>query len=219
MRTGRVRVFTGLFRRQREGAAPPDVVTLTDCHAFVQVLGGPDREGMEEVVLLADYLQKTEDRRTAVQLLQSYVKVIGNEIVDGLANQGKAQPRKPSTSSDVRSTLRRGTAELWGAAQLSNDERLPKLSEVHKANDYLQGLHRSDAMQIFRAKRGTHSSSRTERDAGWVNKSWAIAFGDRTGGKYNAEVPPASPAVNGDQALVFTSDKVATPSPESRPKF
>ncbi|GFN85488.1 hypothetical protein PoB_001199400 [Plakobranchus ocellatus] len=75
-------------------------------------------------------------------------------MTDGLANQGKTQPqpRKPSTLSDVGSALRRGIAELWGAAQLSDDERFPQFYEAYKANDYLQGLQRSDAVQIFRAR-------------------------------------------------------------------
>ncbi|GFN94603.1 hypothetical protein PoB_002110900 [Plakobranchus ocellatus] len=37
------------------------------------------------------------------------------------------------------SVLRRGTAELWSAVQLSNNERIRKFYEVLKANDYQQG--------------------------------------------------------------------------------
>ncbi|GFO29108.1 hypothetical protein PoB_005561300 [Plakobranchus ocellatus] len=59
------------------------------------------------------------------------------------------QPRRQSSQSDIRSFLRRGTAELWSAAQLSDDERVPKF---FKANGYLQGLHRSDAVHISRAR-------------------------------------------------------------------
>ncbi|GFO34467.1 glutamate receptor [Plakobranchus ocellatus] len=83
------------------------------------------------------------------------LRVIGNEIVDGLTNQRNTQPRpwKPSILSDVRSVLQRGTSGLWrSAVQLSNDEGLPKFCEAFKANEYLQDLHRSDAMEIFRAR-------------------------------------------------------------------
>ncbi|GFO26812.1 hypothetical protein PoB_005331700 [Plakobranchus ocellatus] len=62
------------------------------------------------------------------------------------------QPRKPLTLSDARSVLQRGTARLWSAAQLSNDERSPHFYEAYKAGDYLQSLPRSDAVQIFRAR-------------------------------------------------------------------
>ncbi|GFN79017.1 hypothetical protein PoB_000552300 [Plakobranchus ocellatus] len=62
------------------------------------------------------------------------------------------QPRKPLTLSDARSVLQRGTAKLWGATQLSNDERFPRFYEAYKAGDYLQGLPRSDTVQNFRAR-------------------------------------------------------------------
>ncbi|GFO31019.1 hypothetical protein PoB_005752400 [Plakobranchus ocellatus] len=62
--------------------------------------------------------------RTMVHWLLPHVGFIDNDIADGLANQGRTQPqpRKPSTLSNVRSILRRDTAELWSAALLSNDE-------------------------------------------------------------------------------------------------
>ncbi|GFN75125.1 RNA-directed DNA polymerase from, partial [Plakobranchus ocellatus] len=117
-------------------------------------LGGSGSEGVGEAVLLADYLQKTEGVWTVAQWLPSHVGALGNEITDGLANEGRAQPqpRKPFTLSDARSVLQRGTAKLWGAAQLSNDKRLPRFYKAYKAGDFLQGLPRSDAVQIFRAK-------------------------------------------------------------------
>ncbi|GFN95616.1 hypothetical protein PoB_002212200 [Plakobranchus ocellatus] len=62
------------------------------------------------------------------------------------------QPRKQLTLSDARSVLQRGTARLWSAAQLSNDERFPHVYEAYKAGDYLQSLPRSDVVQIFRAR-------------------------------------------------------------------
>ncbi|GFO03716.1 reverse transcriptase [Plakobranchus ocellatus] len=101
-----------------------------------------------------DYLQKTDSVRTVILWLPSHVGVLGNEIADGLANEGRSQPqpRKPLTLSDVRSVLRRGTAKLWSAAQLSNDNRLPHFYEAYKAGDFLQGLPRSHAVPIFRAR-------------------------------------------------------------------
>ncbi|GFO05991.1 reverse transcriptase [Plakobranchus ocellatus] len=90
-----------------------------------------------------------------VEWIPSHIGVLGNEIADGLANGGKSmpQPQKPLTLSDARSVLQRGTAKLWGATQLSIDERFPRFYEAYKAGDYLQGLPRlSDAVQIFRAR-------------------------------------------------------------------
>ncbi|GFO08236.1 hypothetical protein PoB_003474100 [Plakobranchus ocellatus] len=74
--------------------------------------------------LLADDLQKTEGVRIVVQWLLSQAGVTRNEIANRIANQGRIQPQpwKPSTLSDVRSVLKRGTPELWSAAQLSNNE-------------------------------------------------------------------------------------------------
>ncbi|GFO25129.1 hypothetical protein PoB_005163400 [Plakobranchus ocellatus] len=62
------------------------------------------------------------------------------------------QPRKPLTLADARSILRHGTAKLWNAAQVTNDERIPRFQEARKARDLLQNLPRSDAVQIFRAR-------------------------------------------------------------------
>ncbi|GFO36891.1 hypothetical protein PoB_006339600 [Plakobranchus ocellatus] len=62
------------------------------------------------------------------------------------------QPRKPLTLTDARSVLQHGTAKLWTAAQLTDDERIPRFYEACKARDLLQGLPRSDAVQIFRAR-------------------------------------------------------------------
>ncbi|GFO34489.1 ribonuclease h [Plakobranchus ocellatus] len=75
-----------------------------------------------------------EGVRTVVQWLPSHVGVIGNEIANGLANEGRIQPqpRKPSSLSDVRSVLRRGTAELWCPEQLFNDERPPHPKKTMK---------------------------------------------------------------------------------------
>ncbi|GFN89426.1 transposon i factor [Plakobranchus ocellatus] len=86
-----------VIEKQREGAALPDVVILTDCRALVQALGGSGSEGVGEAVLLADYLLKTEGVQTVVQWIPSHVKVLGNEIADRLANEGRSmpQPRKP----------------------------------------------------------------------------------------------------------------------------
>ncbi|GFO12730.1 hypothetical protein PoB_003923500 [Plakobranchus ocellatus] len=104
--------------------------------------------------------------RTVVQRLLPHMGDVSNEIADRLVNQGRSQPqsRKPSTLSDTMAVLRRGTGKLWSAVQLSNDNRIPRFYEAYKANDYLQGLHWSGAVQIFRQARGTCSSRRTERD-------------------------------------------------------
>ncbi|GFO30463.1 hypothetical protein PoB_005696800 [Plakobranchus ocellatus] len=97
-----------------------------------RALGGSGSEGVGGAVLLTDYLQKTEGARTMVQWLSSHDGALGNEIADGLANEGRTQPqpRKLLTLSGVRSVLRRGTAKPWSAAQLSNDERLPHFYEA-----------------------------------------------------------------------------------------
>ncbi|GFO14598.1 ribonuclease h [Plakobranchus ocellatus] len=78
--------------KQREGAALPGLVILTDCRALVWALGGSGSEGVGEAVLLADYLLKTEGVRTVVQWIPSHVGVLGNEIADGLANEGRSMP-------------------------------------------------------------------------------------------------------------------------------
>ncbi|GFN82317.1 reverse transcriptase [Plakobranchus ocellatus] len=89
-----------------------------------------------------------------VQWIPSHIGVLGNEIADGLANEGRSmpQPRKPLTLSDARSVLQHGTVRLWGAAQLSRDERFSRFYEACKAHGYLQCLPRSDSVQIFRAR-------------------------------------------------------------------
>ncbi|GFN90702.1 RNA-directed DNA polymerase from [Plakobranchus ocellatus] len=140
-------------RRHREAAGRSRAAGrghLYRCRALVQALGGSRSECVGEAVLLSDYLLKTERVRTVVQWIPSHVGVLGNEIADGLADM--PQPRKPLTLSDVRSISQRGTAKLWNAAQLSNDERLPHFYEACKAGDYLQSLPRSDAVQIFCAR-------------------------------------------------------------------
>ncbi|GFO37110.1 hypothetical protein PoB_006361500 [Plakobranchus ocellatus] len=116
-------------------------------------LGGSGSEGAGGAVLLADYLQKTEKTENK-PWLPPHVGVLGNEIADGLANEGRSQPqsRKPLTLSDATSVLRGGSAKLWSTVQLSNDERLPHFYEAYKAGDFLQGLLRSDAVQIFHAR-------------------------------------------------------------------
>ncbi|GFN94433.1 RNA-directed DNA polymerase from [Plakobranchus ocellatus] len=140
--------------RHREAAALLGVVILTDCRALVQALEDSGSEGVGEAVLLADNLLKTEGVRTMVQWIPSHIGILGNEIADGLANEGRSmpQPQKPLTLSDVRSILHRGTAKLSGATQLSDDERFPHFYEAYKAAHYLQSLPRSDAVQIFRAR-------------------------------------------------------------------
>ncbi|GFO23585.1 Pol-like protein [Plakobranchus ocellatus] len=79
-----------VIEKQREEAALPGVVVFTGCRALVQVLGGSRSEGVGGAVLLADHLQKTEGMWTVVQWLPSHVGVLGNEIADGLANEGKS---------------------------------------------------------------------------------------------------------------------------------
>ncbi|GFN84234.1 ribonuclease h [Plakobranchus ocellatus] len=140
--------------KQREGATLPGVVIPTDCRALMWALGGSGSEDVGEAALLADYLLKTEGVRTVVQWIPSDVGVLGNEIADGLANDGRSMPqlRKPLTLSDARSVLQRGTARLWSVAQLSNEERFPHFYEAYKAGNYLQSLPRSDAVQIFRER-------------------------------------------------------------------
>ncbi|GFN85280.1 RNA-directed DNA polymerase from mobile element jockey-like [Plakobranchus ocellatus] len=56
-----------IIEKQREGAALPGVVMLTDCRVLVQALGGSGSEGVGEAVLLADYLLKSEGVWTMVQ--------------------------------------------------------------------------------------------------------------------------------------------------------
>ncbi|GFO12474.1 hypothetical protein PoB_003897900 [Plakobranchus ocellatus] len=91
-------------RKQQEEAALP-VVIFTDYRAFVQALGRSGREDVGEAAMLADRLQKTEGVRNVVQWLPSHAGVVGVEIADGLANEGRTQPqkkpRKPSTLSDA----------------------------------------------------------------------------------------------------------------------
>ncbi|GFN85553.1 hypothetical protein PoB_001205900 [Plakobranchus ocellatus] len=77
-----------VIEKQRQGAAQPGVVIFTDCRALVQALGGSGSKGVGGAVLLADDLQKTESVRTVVQYLLSHVGDLGNEIADGLANEG-----------------------------------------------------------------------------------------------------------------------------------
>ncbi|GFO43126.1 multiple epidermal growth factor-like domains 10 [Plakobranchus ocellatus] len=89
-----------------------------------------------------------------VQWIPSHIGGLGNEIADGQEKEGRSMPQqqKPLTLSDARSVFQRGTAKFWGATQLSNDERFPRFYEAYKAGDYLQGLPRSDTVQIFRAR-------------------------------------------------------------------
>ncbi|GFN94041.1 reverse transcriptase [Plakobranchus ocellatus] len=165
--------------KQREGAALPGVVILTDCRALA--LGGSGSECVGEAVLLADYLLKTEGVQTMVQGIASHIGVPGNEIADGLANEGRSmpQPRKPLTLSDARSVLQHGTARLWGAAQLSRDERFPRFYEACKARDYLQCLPRSDAVQIFRT-RAKHTLLLADRARhGWSATTACRLCGER----------------------------------------
>ncbi|GFO21698.1 hypothetical protein PoB_004820300 [Plakobranchus ocellatus] len=81
-----------VIRGKQKGAALLGVVIFTDCRALVQTLGGSDREDVGKTVLLADQWQS------------SYSGVIGNEIANGLANEGRTQPqpREPSTLLGVR---------------------------------------------------------------------------------------------------------------------
>ncbi|GFO17156.1 hypothetical protein PoB_004366100 [Plakobranchus ocellatus] len=76
------------------------------------------------------------------------------------------------------STLRRGTVEPWSAAQLSNDEVQPRFHEAFKANGNLQGLHRSDAVQIFRA-RARHTLLLSDR----ARHSWSATTVGRLRGE------------------------------------
>ncbi|GFO00517.1 hypothetical protein PoB_002702200 [Plakobranchus ocellatus] len=101
-----------VIKKQREGAELPGVVIFTDCRALVQALGKSGSESVGEVVLIADYLQKTE-----------------------------------------------------GCGPWS----------TYKANDYLQGLNRSDAVQIFRAK-AKHTLLLSDRARhGWPsNTAWSL---------------------------------------------
>ncbi|GFO42241.1 hypothetical protein PoB_006874600 [Plakobranchus ocellatus] len=94
--------------------------------------------------LLSNHPQKTKEVRILIQRLPPHVRVIGNEIADGLTSRGRRQPQSRKTS-----TLECG---IWSAVQLSNDDGYHKFNEASKGNHYLQGLHRSDAMQIFRAR-------------------------------------------------------------------
>ncbi|GFO13133.1 RNAse h [Plakobranchus ocellatus] len=56
-----------VIEKQRQGAALPGVVILTDCRALVQALGGSRSENVGEAVLLADHLLKTEGVRTTTR--------------------------------------------------------------------------------------------------------------------------------------------------------
>ncbi|GFN78876.1 Pol polyprotein [Plakobranchus ocellatus] len=151
-----------------------------------------------------EYLLKTEGVRTVVLWIPFHAGVLGNEIVDGLANEGRSmpQPRKPLTLSDARSVLQRGTVRLWSAAQLSNDERFPNFYEAYKAGDYLQSLPRSDDVQIFRA-RAKHTPILADRARhGWSATTAFVFAGNRkkglcmscpNAGKWSVTAPADSP--------------------------
>ncbi|GFN84143.1 hypothetical protein PoB_001064900 [Plakobranchus ocellatus] len=68
------------FELAKEAAGRSCATRCGHLQALVQSLGGSGREIMGGVVLLADYLQKTEAKQTVVQWLPSHVGVIGNEI-------------------------------------------------------------------------------------------------------------------------------------------
>ncbi|GFO07487.1 RNA-directed DNA polymerase from [Plakobranchus ocellatus] len=73
-----------VIRRKQEGAALTGMVIFTDCRALVQYVGGT---GRKEALWLADHLHKTKG--TVVQWLPSHEGIIGNEIADKLAKQGR----------------------------------------------------------------------------------------------------------------------------------
>ncbi|GFN80094.1 RNA-directed DNA polymerase from mobile element jockey [Plakobranchus ocellatus] len=114
----------------------------------------PTAAGTYRPISLTSVISKTMERMTTVQWIPSHIGIFGNEIADELANDGRGmpQPRKPLTLADARSILRHGTAKLWNAAQVTNDERIPRSQEARKARDLLKNLPRSDAVQIFRAR-------------------------------------------------------------------
>ncbi|GFN92662.1 hypothetical protein PoB_001916800 [Plakobranchus ocellatus] len=52
-------------------------------------------------------------------------------------------------------------------------------TEAFKANDHLQGLHRSDAVGIFVQERNIHFSCRTERDTVALPLLCVVSVGNR----------------------------------------
>ncbi|GFO48644.1 hypothetical protein PoB_007514900 [Plakobranchus ocellatus] len=102
---------------------------------------GKDPCKEEHTVLESNKLkgEKTEGVRTVVQWLPSHEGVIGNEIADGHANEGRTQPqpRKPSTLSDVWSFLRRPRARhtlfLTDRSNMDCHYRLSSLRRVGSA--------------------------------------------------------------------------------------
>ncbi|GFO33747.1 hypothetical protein PoB_006025200 [Plakobranchus ocellatus] len=65
-----------VIRKQRKGAALPGMVIFTDSRALVQAVGDSSRGGVEEAMLLTDYLKKT-GVRSVIQWLPPHVGVIG----------------------------------------------------------------------------------------------------------------------------------------------
>ncbi|GFN84209.1 hypothetical protein PoB_001071500 [Plakobranchus ocellatus] len=81
-------------------------------------------------------------------------------------NEGRSmpQPQKQPTLSDAMSVLQRGTAKLWGATQLSSDERFPLFNEAYKAVIIYKVCQGVTRYKSFVQERGTCTSSWTECD-------------------------------------------------------
>ncbi|GFN82770.1 hypothetical protein PoB_000927600 [Plakobranchus ocellatus] len=97
-----------------------------------------------------------------VQWIPSHIGVLGNEIADGLANEGRSmpQPQKPLTLTDNRSVLQRGTAKL--CYLMMNDSPV-SMKPTRRVIIYkvCQGV---TLYKSFVHERGTRSSWLTERD-------------------------------------------------------